>query len=508
MPIAPQFHLEHMHELAMQMRRAPEKIKLKQIKAVEDVLQEIEGNTLYPLDYIVFRITKYRSDNVDQPMLFGHALLGDLVSLIAIVTWTLQLPSDGMLTVKEAASFLSVSPRTVSRLRREGLVFFWVVENGKKRLGCTEKMLSRFQNQNSKRLESASRFSRLTRTEKQQIVIASMHYSGSGRSLNDVASELAKKTGRGHETIRSLLQSVEQTSQSLNSKKPLSKQNAKVIERARRYGITWNVLAKRFNKSVGSLQKAVVRLRATRLKQLNISYVKLDVFQRDDAEEVILSPLAVKKLLPPVLLIDPLHFGFDSEMQVQANETAMVSAMHLLRRRAKLSIQQLPYSPKGEVIDRIETDLRWSYLLQQQLVLFAIQPCIAVAIQHIGRPLHELPPLEVIGIINEVISIANDSCGSLDPSKGQSTTRTPAATLDRTLSKSNTLKVQDRAATRLKIPSIQLPFKQLVPWSYLIPDKEQSGISAMHLGWKGYPKTVDEISIELGKSSNWVRRQL
>jgi len=218
MPIAPEFHLEEMRALAMQMRRSPEKIRLKQIKAVEDVLQEIEGNTLYPLDYIVFRITKFRSDNVDQPMLFGHALLGDLVSLIAIVTWTLQLPSDGMLTVKEAASFLSVSPRTVSRLRREGLVFYWVVENGKKRLGCTEKMLSRFQNQNRKRLESASRFSRLTRNEKQQIIIASMHYTGSGRSLNDVASELAKKTGRGHETIRSLLQSVNQTSQSLNTK--------------------------------------------------------------------------------------------------------------------------------------------------------------------------------------------------------------------------------------------------------------------------------------------------
>ena len=509
MPIAPHFHLEHMRDLAMQMKCAPEKIRHKQLKAVEEVLIEIDGNTLYPLDYIVFRITKHRTDNLEQPMLFGHALLGDLVSLVAIVSWTLRLPSHGMKTVQEAAEYLKVSSRTISRLRKEGLVFYWVVEkDGKKRLGCAKEMLSQFQDRNSKRLELASKFSRLTGSEKQQIVSAAMQYNGNGRTLNSIASELAKKSGRGHETVRSLLQSIELPSQSLNSRKPLTKQDIKIIERARRLGITWEALSVRFTKSVGALQKALARLRATRLKQLDISYVELDVFQREGADEVILSPIVVKKLLPPVLSINPLHFGFASEMQVQSDETAMVSAMHLLRRRAKLRIQQLTYSPNEHVLDRIETDLRWSYLLQQQLILFAIQPCIAIAVQHIGRPLHELPPLEVITTIKEVISIASDACGSLDPSKGQSTTRTPAATLDRTLSKSNALKVQDRAATLLQIPSILLPFKHIVSWNYLIPDKEQTKISAMHLGWRGYPKTIDEISIELGRSKNWVSRQI
>ena len=40
------------------------------------------------------------------------------------------------------------------------------------------------------------------------------------------------------------------------------------------------------------MRKAIARLRATRVKQLNISYVAMDVFQRDDAEEVILGSQA------------------------------------------------------------------------------------------------------------------------------------------------------------------------------------------------------------------------
>ena len=109
MPIAPRFHIPDVRELALQIKRAPEKIRLKQIKTVEQLLCEIENETLYPFDYLVFRITKYKGDALVQSMLLGSALKGDLVSLIAEVSWTLELPDEGMLTIDESASFLQVS---------------------------------------------------------------------------------------------------------------------------------------------------------------------------------------------------------------------------------------------------------------------------------------------------------------------------------------------------------------------------------------------------------------
>jgi RNA polymerase primary sigma factor len=509
MPIAPRFHIPDVRALALQIKRAPEKIRLQQIQAVEHLLHGIENETLYPLDYLVFRVTQYRGDALNQPMLLGSALKGDLVSLIAEVSWTMDLPDDGMLTVDEAGSFLHVSSRTISRLRGEGLVFYWVKElSGRKRLGCSEETLASFQERNQSRIESASSFSLLTKQEKETLVQLALEYKGTKRSLNDIAKELAEQSGRGHETVRVLLETTLESKHALTKTKPMSMRDARIVERARAFGIPWNKIEMHFQRSAGALRKAVARLRARRLKQLRISYVDIEIFAREDAEDVILGNPVVKKLIPPVLSIDPLHFGFEAEMQVVSDEIAMVSAMHLLKRRAKQAIAQLGYAPSEKSLDRIETDLRWAYLLQQQLLLFAIIPSIAVAVQHISRPLHELPPKKAIAIVEQVIEIAGDACGAIDASKGHSTLRTPSSIVDRVLSLERSMEVDARASTRMKIPSIKLPFYKIVPWSFLLPRSEPSEINALHVGWDGFPKTVDEIAHDLSKSANWVRRQL
>jgi hypothetical protein len=509
MPIAPRFHIPDVRELALQIKRAPEKIRLKQIKTVEQLLCEIENETLYPFDYLVFRITKYKGDALVQSMLLGSALKGDLVSLIAEVSWTLELPDEGMLTIDESASFLQVSSRTVSRLRGEGLVFYWVKEkSGRKRLGCAEESLASFKERNLSRIKTASCFSLLSKQEKESIVRLALEYKGTMRSLNDIAKELSGKSGRGHETIRALLETVSESKHALKKTYSMTTHDARLVERARGFGIPWNKLEIRFQRSAGALRKAVARLRRRRLKQLRIQYIDLDIFAREDAEEVILGNPVVKKVLPPVLHIDPLHFGFDSEMQVVSEEIAMVSAMHLLKRRAKQGIAKLRYSPSEKSLDRIETDLRWAYVLQQQLMLFAVTPAMAVAVQHAGRPLHELPLKKSRELVQQVIDIVGESCGVLDVSKGQTTLSTPASAVDRVLSSIAFESVKSRAATRLEIPTIAFPFYRVVQWSFLLPKREPKEFYAMQFGWLGYPKSVIEIARDLGKSENWVRRQL
>ena len=509
MPIAPRFHIPDVHDLALQIKRASEKIRLQQIKTVEKLLHEIESETLYPLDYLVFRITHYRGDALKQPMLLGSALKGDLVSLIAEVSWSLDLPANNMLTVEESASYLRVSSRTISRLRGEGLVFYWVKEpSGRKRLGCSEEMLASFKDRNQSRLENASGFSLLSKHEKESLVLMALEYKGTKRSLNGIAKELAERSGRGHETVRALLETVCESKHGLKKKTPMTMHDARIVERARSFGIPWNAIELRFQRSAGALRKAVARLRARRLKQLRFSFVDLEIFAREDAQEVILGNSVVKNLLPPVIQIDPLHFGFDSEMQVVSDEIAMVSAMHLLKRRAKQSIKKLEYAPSEKSLDRIETDLRWAYQLQQQLMLFAITPSMAVAVQHAGRPLDELPPQKSNALVKQVIEIVGESCGVLDVSKGQRTLSTPASVVDRMLSLGVFKSTKTRAATRLEIPTIAFPFYQVVPWSFLLPKREHKELYAMQFGWRGYPMTIDEIADDLCKSNYAVRRKL
>ncbi len=470
MPITSKFHLEHIYDLALQMKRAPEEVRKKQIQSAENLLIDLEEETIYPLDYVVYRITRYRGDAIEQPMLAGNALIGDIVSLIAIVSWTLDIDATGMLTVYEAAKELQISTRTVSRLRREGLVFYWVMEQDKRRrLGCTREMLQSFKERRKERLTSASRFSRLSAEEQHWIVDAALRYKGSGRSLNDVAVELSNESGRGHETIRVLLQDDEQVNALLRHPPPLSKHDAKVIERARRMGVSWESITTRYKRSADALRKSVARQRATQLKQLKILHIELDVFLRDDAQAVILGSSIVLDVPPPVLSIDPLTFGTCTIAQSASNEIAIVSAMHLLRKRASSQIKLLAYSPKVRSIDQIEQDLRWSFLLQQQLMLKAFPSSLAVAVQHAGRPLHELPSGRIVSLVQHVIRVVGDVCGMLDPSKGQTAAKTSASVLDRALSSLTVSQSKDIAAARQKPPLIHCPFHNAVPWSYLIP---------------------------------------
>ncbi|MDP7005833.1 MAG: hypothetical protein QF718_06450 [Phycisphaerales bacterium] len=520
MPVVPNFHIEHICSLALQIKRAPQAVRISQLEKSEKLVSEITENQLYPLDYVVYRITRYRDERPNQPMLLGSALLGDLVALIAVVSRTLDISAIGTMTIKEVTKRLNVSQRTINRLRKEGLVFRWVKEaNGTRRLGCSEQALELFRDSNKKRLETAAKFTRLTKSEQQAIVKLAMQYRGSGKSLNDVAKELSNKSERGHETIRMLLQSVDQTNKELSKPPPLSRQKVRAIEKEIQAGIPWTTLASRHHRSVGALRKSLARLRATRLSQLEIHHVELDIFNREDAENVILGSPIVQQLRPPVLSINPLEFGSLELERSNSDEIAIVSAMHLLRRRASIQSNKLSYSPRETSLDRIETDLLWAYLLQQELMMMSFRSSLAVAVQHAGRPLHELTSSRITSLVREVINVVGTECGKLDPTKGQKTISTPSSVLDRELSSNEIIISPSRAAARHKTPTIECPFHEVVQWSYLIPrvdlpliakktSDELSELVSLKFGWSGRPRTVDEISILLNRSRNWVSRQL
>lgn len=519
MPIASRFHTNHVRTFASQISRAPESIRAIQLGAAEQLLLEIEEDALYPFDYIVYRITEYRGENVNQPMLLGSALLSDLVSLIAIVSRTLDLPAHGMLTAEQVAAELGVSTRTINRLRHEGLVFHWVLEkSGRRRIGCAIPTLNEFRKRNSGRIQKASQFSRLTSTQKQEIVTLAMQFEGKKQTLSEVAAEISKHSTRGHETIRLLLKQTDSTSTTFSQPKALSRKDARDIEQELRNGTTWDELTFRYQRTVGAMRKSLARLRATRLKQLDISYVELEVFLREDAEEIILGAPSAQDVLPPLLMLESLEFG-QGNTGLEGEETAIVSAMHLLRRRASKQSKAMKYSPPEKILDRIETDLRWSFSLQQKLVIESMPSSLAVAVQHVGRPLHELPLNQLISLVNHVINVVGETCGTLDPSKGQSAARTPASILDRNLHLTDKQVKPLRASAKYKTIELKHPFHQIVPWSYLLARRnvpllaqetssELEQLVAMRFGWCGRPRTINEIANQLNKSNIWVSRQL
>lgn len=517
MPLAPRFASSHMEGLALQVRRAPEAVRLRQLQAAEDLVWEIEEDGLFPLDYVTYRVTGYRGEDADPPMLPGSSLLCDLVALVAMVSRSLAIPADGMLDLDGVARRLRVSPRTVSRLRRRGLPMRWVVDGDRRRLGCSEALVDRFRSRWRGHARAAG-FSRMDEAQRRALIVSALAEADTGRSMYEVARLLARRSGRGVETVRGILLADPSVVATLGDRGPLTRQDARVIERALRRGIPWSTLLPRYGCTRGGARRALLRLRADRLHGWPIDQVALEVFARPDAGGILLSSPHAVDCPPPVprALLEELLI--EQSPLPEADETAIVAAMHFLRWRAAAAVGELPYGPSAADLDRIETDLRWAFALQQRLVGACLGVAGAVATQHLQQSIYDLPGRRASSLVRELIDLVGQAVSALDPSRGQRLAGVVRQAVDRHLSRSPRRRRARRAVPRgAAAPALLRPFHSITPWSSLVPGRDLPAATddeavracvELRYGWRGRPRTMDEVAEETGRSMQWLARRL
>ena len=74
-----------------------------------------------------------------------------------------EAAGETVLTVEELAKRFSVSTKTISRWRRQGLISRRFVMDGRKRVGFLQSSVDRFVERNQERVQRGSQFSQLTR---------------------------------------------------------------------------------------------------------------------------------------------------------------------------------------------------------------------------------------------------------------------------------------------------------------------------------------------------------
>jgi RNA polymerase primary sigma factor len=515
MPISLQLQIKELRELGDQIKIAPNHVRKKQMSACESLVEEIECDKVYPLDYVVFRLTGYRIDSENQPMLPGEPLKSDLVSLVAIISRTLILSPENMLTVEEVAALFKVSKRTISRLRKDGLIFHWIVEiDGRRRIGCNKQTAEHFLATHQERLRSAICFSQLSLQEQNTIMREAESFQGSNLSLNAIARELAKKNQRGVETIRLILKNNDRVQKVYKHVPPLDQKDIRLIQRAIRLGVRWRTIQNRFQRTIPAIRKALLRVRSLDLYGDEIPFVTLSSFSRKDVEEVVLGVDVVTET-PPIALVLDVDDLLQPISLTDKDELSLVSAMHLLSSRTKLAISTLQYAPTIREIDRIETDLRWIFVLRQQLVLSAMPAGLAVFVQHVERPLSELPIQQSLEIVRRTLATIWDIVATIDPSRGQKVSRVVVAQIDRMLSIEQSLARPRRASANRQSVKLFFPSNDVVSWARLLPQIRPCAVPSnvrqmyeMRFGWKGNPKTIVEIASLLGCSEVSVTRAL
>src|SRR6202042_3793867 len=109
-----------------QTRYAPRDRRLEQVERAEQLLGEIEGAKRYPYEYLCYRITGFRPDGWPALVLDGSDVQHDLRLFVEDLSATARQPvehvEEAVFTVDQVSRRYNVTPRTVTRWRRQGLV--------------------------------------------------------------------------------------------------------------------------------------------------------------------------------------------------------------------------------------------------------------------------------------------------------------------------------------------------------------------------------------------------
>jgi len=165
-----------LEELANQLRYAPTRTVLRQIESIESLASEIEPDALYPEDFIVYRVTGYRSPMGEPAMLVGSALLADLSALAERISGGGRLTLEahataGELTIDDLCARWGVSKKTIERYRRRGLIARRLRrEDGKEVVRFSARAVEWFVESHHDLLKDANSFERVGESREHEIV--------------------------------------------------------------------------------------------------------------------------------------------------------------------------------------------------------------------------------------------------------------------------------------------------------------------------------------------------
>ena len=389
MPRTASFASVVLQDLIRELEYAPDETHRRQMDAAEALLQDLHPDRLYPEDFIVYRITSYRSDRPGpRTAVVGAALRGDLVNFIQRLSWDLDLQSEQArgeaIEMDVLADRLGISRRTLQRCRRDGLVMHWIRDgSGRRRLSCFSDAIDRFLAEHGDRIAAASSMRRIDVDECNGLIDAARDAVASepGLSLNQAAMRLAVRSGRGHETVRRLLRRVDAAAAEplFSGHGPLSDRDVMLAMRARQRGVSMQRIASHFCRSEDALHRAVRRTRRKWLSGLMMpsEYGRGSLSMPGSGED-----------LP--------HVAQFSEVlpKYSADERALkcdLDAYGLLLHRAADGLASMEAAPTTASLDAVETDVRWAMMLRLRAILRCWPLAVESIEHHVQQKITALP---------------------------------------------------------------------------------------------------------------------
>lgn len=396
-------------ELATELAAGLVRLRKGYVDAAETLLHLLEPEGLYPMEFVVYRLTGYRGGGqaVTQPM-SGKTLRADLLTLMLDLCDSFELHAADYLQpvydIPHLARRFSVSTKTIQRWRRYGLPARRLVfADGKRRVAFLEGSVQWFVQHRAGMIPRSVRFTQMTRAERTDVLRRARRMASFTRcSLSEVAHRIARRTGRAVETIRYTIRrhDLEHPTEAIFPRiaGPVDEENRAVIYRSFLRGVPATVLAQRYRRTRGSIYRIVNEMRARQLLHRPIEYMYNPRFDLPNADELFLSDrtgaersAAARRAaypgrppddLPPYLrsLYEVPLLDAESEKRLFGRYNYLKHKADRLRRR--IDLRKLRTSD----LKRVEALLIQANVTKNQLIRANLRLVVSIAKKHLGGP--------------------------------------------------------------------------------------------------------------------------
>ena len=394
-----------------QVRFAPPGRRLEQLARAERLLADTDADKDYPYQFICFRLTEYRPDAYPELVISGKDLQHDLGLLIAQLAGSMpavdvETVSEPVLTLEEFSRKLNVTPKTINRWRKRGLIGLPVLYKGRRQVGFLPSLVDPFLSSNQMRVEKSARFSQLTVVEKEEILRRASRFARlTTGTLSEISRRIARRLGRSTETVRYTIKNFdrEHPQQALfpTLTGPFDPATKQVIFSSFRRGIPVDTLAKRFQRTRSSMYRVLNEIRAQRLLDQPLDYIYNPFFDDAAMVDVILAPmpdadaydssrrqLRVPKDAPPELAS-----LYEVPLLTKDQEQHMFRKMNFLKHKASQLRKRLVL-PSGQIntnrmrthdLEQIEELLDQAQSVKDQLISCNMRLVVSIAKRHAAQ---------------------------------------------------------------------------------------------------------------------------
>jgi RNA polymerase primary sigma factor len=382
-----------------QVRYAPRDKKVDQANRAERLINELELDKQYPLDYLLYRITDFRPEHsAFTALLAGKDARHDLRLMVEDLSDAADLPADAaseeVMTVEQLSGRFNVSTKTISRWRKQGLVSRRFLFDGRKRVGFLKSSVDRFVRENPDRIERGRHFSQLTEPEKAEIVDRARRLAAVGGTPSEVAKRVAAKMARSVETIRYTLKHYDEMNPDSaifpRGTGPLSESAKQVICNEYRSGVSVERLSEKHGRTRASIYRVINEIRYQSIMELPLDFIDHETFRDPKMRDEILGPMpeadrTVRKTRTPSGLPTYLASLYDVPLLTREQEYHLFRRFNYLKHEAMLIRDSLnPENPKASDMDEIERLYDLASDTKNLIVQSNLRLVVSIAKRHVG----------------------------------------------------------------------------------------------------------------------------